>query len=277
METQTLQTSKGTIEFTVAGKGQPLLFAHGGHFNCQVTLFHKGFDPEKFRIINPSRPGYGRTTLPGNASPAETAELFITLLDKLNIEKAVAVGISAGGLTAIELAARFPQRISKLVLISSISQTWVPKHASIYMKGRMIFKPPVERFSWKLLNFLSDVFPRLTATTIFREVSTLRPPVITQDEIEELKKMIKKQRSYRGFENDLKQVPGKESLYRVTCPTLVLHSLLDNVVGMEHPEYAAAAIKNASLRTYNNRWGHILWLGRESTQPIADTLAFLQK
>ena len=40
------------------------------------------------------------------------ADLFVALLDELNIQKAIVVGISAGGLTALEIAANYPDQDS---------------------------------------------------------------------------------------------------------------------------------------------------------------------
>jgi pimeloyl-ACP methyl ester carboxylesterase len=63
MRIEVIKTDKGQIEYSIVGKGVPILFLHGGHSNCQETLLHKGFDTNKFQLITPSRPGYGNTPL----------------------------------------------------------------------------------------------------------------------------------------------------------------------------------------------------------------------
>ncbi|MEZ4906448.1 MAG: hypothetical protein R2771_02125 [Saprospiraceae bacterium] len=40
----TIESPKGQIEYTIYGKGDTIIFIHGGHSNCDETLFHKGFD-----------------------------------------------------------------------------------------------------------------------------------------------------------------------------------------------------------------------------------------
>jgi pimeloyl-ACP methyl ester carboxylesterase len=57
----------------------------------------------KFQLITPSRPGYGKTPLNGHTTPKQAAELIAELLNCLSIKPAIVYGISAGGLTAIEL------------------------------------------------------------------------------------------------------------------------------------------------------------------------------
>ena len=57
MEIKIIETDKGQIEYSIVGKGIPVLFLHGGHSNCRETLFHKGCNTNKYLLITPSRPG----------------------------------------------------------------------------------------------------------------------------------------------------------------------------------------------------------------------------
>lgn len=83
MNSEILNTRRGNIEYVSIGKGIPILFVHGGHSNCHEKLCHKGFDVEKFQLITPSRPGYGKTSLNGNKTPKQAADLIIELLNYL--------------------------------------------------------------------------------------------------------------------------------------------------------------------------------------------------
>jgi len=275
MTPKIITTQVGTIEFCLVGTGIPLLFVHGGHSNAQETLFHKGFNTKQFCLITPSRPGYGNTPLGTFFSPPDAAKLLVSLLDDLQINKVIVIGISAGGLTAITLSANYPDRVSKLILISAVTKKWLIATDPIYRKGKKIFSPAVEKYSWALFRFFYSVFPALMAKTMFRELSSVRPAAIRKEEISELQTMIKEQRSYCGFINDLDQVIAESDIIKVKCPTLILHSLNDNAVPIEHAQHAEQKIKNAILKTYNNQWGHLLWLGKESFLPIKDTLNFI--
>src|SRR4051812_48995525 len=126
MTTLQIITSKGAVEYTSFGHGRPMLIVVGGHTNCRENIFHKGLDPEEFCFITPSRPGYGLTPLTDqNKTPKATADLFVALLDELKIQKVIVLGISAGGLTALELAANYPARVEKLILMSALSKKWL--------------------------------------------------------------------------------------------------------------------------------------------------------
>src|SRR5690554_2799551 len=148
MEIKIIDTDKGQIEYSVTGKGVPVLFLHGGHSNCRETLFHKGFDTNKYQLITLSRPGYGNTPLCDNTTPKKTAELIVSLLDYLKIDKVILYAVSAGGLSSIELAARYPERIEKLILASAVSKKWLDEEGQVYNMAKILFNPKTEKFVW---------------------------------------------------------------------------------------------------------------------------------
>ncbi|SMD45523.1 Pimeloyl-ACP methyl ester carboxylesterase [Aquiflexum balticum DSM 16537] len=276
MKTQIINTKKGTIEFSRVGTGIPILFIHGGHSSCNEVLFHKGFDTNRFCLITPSRPGYGNTPLSQNVSPKQTAALFVAMLDELKLKSVIVIGISAGGLSAIELASNFPARVTKLILISAVTKKWMTAKDKTYIKAKKIFAPKIEKFSWALFRFFYLLFPNLMAKTMLKELSNSQSIDLAKAEVAELFEMIKLQRSKNGFVNDLDQDIDQNVINGIACPTLILHSSNDNAVNLEHAEYAHSKIKNSILEIYDNKWGHLLWLGQESYTPIKDTLKFIE-
>jgi pimeloyl-ACP methyl ester carboxylesterase len=97
-----------------------MIFVHGiwGGFD-QGLVGAQGISGEKYRLIIPSRFGYLRTPLPDQASAALQADQYAALLDTMNIRKAVIVGTSAGGTSAVQFAIRHPHRCSALILKST--------------------------------------------------------------------------------------------------------------------------------------------------------------
>lgn len=262
MITSQIETSKGKVEFTALGNGRPMLIVVGGHTNCKETIFHKGLDPDKFCFITPSRPGYGLTPLTDqNKTPKGTAALLVALLDELSIQKVIVVGISAGGLTALEIAANYPDRVENLILMSALTKKWFVETDKVYTGAKRIFAPKIERFTWFFYKLFFRLFPNLMTKTMFKQLSTFRPVQFTRDEFQELKQMTLIMRSYKGFDNDLDQNIDQEIIKRINCPTLILHSENDNSVDISHAQNARDKIKDSKLVTFNNHWGHLLWLG----------------
>ncbi len=270
-------TELGQIEYSIRGKGIPVVFFHGGHSNCKEILFQNGWDLSKYMIITPSRPGYGNTPLNNNSTPRKTAELTKDLLDKLEINKAIVVGISAGGLSAIAFAEQFPTKTCNLILISAVTKKWLNENDDLYKRGMKIFSPKMEKFSWTLFRTFFRIFPKLMSKTLFDELSTKANQEITKTEIEQIKEMTFKQASGSGFINDLNQNIENGIIKKVECPTLILHSENDKSVPIEMAFYADKEIENSILKTFDNKWGHLLWVGEDSKYPIEELNEFLKE
>ena len=78
-------------------------------------------DPDRYRLLSCSRPGYLGTPLRSGRTFEQQADLFAALLDALGVDRAAVVTLSAGGPAGYLLAARHPDRVSALVALSSVT------------------------------------------------------------------------------------------------------------------------------------------------------------
>ena len=270
-------TPLGAIEYTVHGIGTPIVFLHGGHSNCYEILAHKGFDKRTYQLITPSRPGYGQTLLGQNKTPRQAAALIVSLLDKLGIDRAVFYGISAGGRTALEVAANYPDRCSKLILASAVTKEWLNRDDKMYKIAKIAFNPKLERANWRIVRFMGRVAPGMLARNFFSQFSSSQGSRITAAESRELVDALKRYGSGHGFLNDIEQSVDTNLLKRIACPTLIVHSQYDASVPKSHAEYAHKQIPHSELHLFENKWGHLLWLGRDYDEVFAVLRAFLAK
>lgn len=277
MNASILDTNLGRIEYTSVGKGIPVLFLHGGHSNCHEKLSHKGIDLGRFQLITPSRPGYGKTPLGENRSPYQTADLIAELLKHLDLKEVVVYGVSAGWLTAIALASHHPDRVGKLILASAVSQNWLDKKDKIYKSAKIIFHPLVEKLTWGMVRFFSKLFPKLIANSFYPQFSTRPMTKLKGEDVKELISSLNKYNSGRGFVNDIDQEMDDNTLSKVACPTLIIHSKNDKSVGLDHALHARNRIANSKLLELDNEWGHLFWIGRDSAYPIEQTITFIEK
>ena len=100
------------------GDGQPMLALHGlassGHWYRRLAP-HLADD---YRIIAPDQRGHGATTQAPSGYDWQTlAEDAVRVLDHFGMAQAVVLGHSWGGHVASNLAMRFPDRVSRLVMI----------------------------------------------------------------------------------------------------------------------------------------------------------------
>ena len=130
------------------GNGEPMLALHGlassGHWYRRLAPWLS----DDFRIIAPDQRGHGTTTQAPSGYDWQTlAEDAVRLLDHFGIERAVVLGHSWGGHVASNLAMRFPERVSRLVMIDGGFQD-----------GGLLPNPTWEAFRQRLA-------PRLVAGT----------------------------------------------------------------------------------------------------------------
>ncbi|MEV0720940.1 alpha/beta fold hydrolase, partial [Asanoa sp. NPDC050611] len=116
----TIERVNGTLAYTIAGRGEPLLLVHGlggdrhtwRHLVDTLALTHT--------VIAPDLPGHGDSGAPaGDYSLGAHATALRDLLVSLGLPSATIVGHSLGGGIALQFAYQFPERTQRLVLISS--------------------------------------------------------------------------------------------------------------------------------------------------------------
>lgn len=272
-----IDTNLGSIEYSSVGTGVPIVFIHGGHSNCREKISHKGIDLSKFRLITPSRPGYGKTPLKGNQTPEKSAALIVALLDALSLEQVIVYGISAGGPTAVELAARYPGKVFKLILASAVSKKWLDENGKIYKTAQLIFKPGIEKFTWGMVRFFSRIFPNVIARSFYPQFSEYPVHKLKTEDTNELISGFKHFNSGQGFLNDIDQVLSESIIAKVKCPTLIIHSKNDSSVPISHAEHAHARIENSELEILDNEWGHLLWIGDDAKETLPRIIRFMEK
>ncbi|MGD1907871.1 MAG: alpha/beta fold hydrolase [Leptolyngbyaceae cyanobacterium] len=276
MKSKVVNTRFGDIEYCSIGQGVPILFIHGGHSNCNETLAHKGFSLDKFQLITPSRPGYGKTPLSDRKTPKQVAELITALLEKISVDKIVVYGISAGGLTAIELASNYPNRVSKLILASAISRKWLDEQERTYKIAKIIFNPKVEKLIWATVRFFAKIVPKLMAKNFHSQFSKQPAKNLKSSDVKELISAMNHYSSGAGFLVDIDQDISEDVISKIKCPTLIIHSKNDNSVPIEHARHSNRMIQNSSLEILENDWGHLFWIGADSVRPIEKILEFVQ-
>jgi len=105
------------------GAGEPVVLLHG--FPASSHLWAKVVPllPEGHRVVVVDLLGFGRSDRPGGRplGVRAHAERIIELLDVLGINYACVVGHDLGGGVAQAMAVRWPQRVSRLCLVSSVA------------------------------------------------------------------------------------------------------------------------------------------------------------
>lgn len=277
------RTKNGFIlEYSIVGQGEPVLVLHGGHSSCDEELGSSELVAGHFSVITPSRPGYGSTSKELGESLVVACDSYIELLDELRIPQVHVIAISAGGPSGIHLAARFPSRVRSLVLQSAVTQRWLNPDHKLYKSAQLLFRPPIEKYVWAMTRFLNKRCPSFLFNRMIPSFSKLpKGEVLRQISDEDRKKfknMIARQRSGHGFLIDLVHTgrDATQALAAIECPTLIMHSIYDASVSVEHARHACRFIPNARLCELDI-WGHLIWLGTGADEMNRQLFSFLKQ
>lgn len=266
-----IPTTFGALEFADVGRGPPLLAIHGtgGGFDQGLT-FCQRLTESGHRVIAPSRFGYLRSEWPEDPSTERQADAFVTLLDHLRIDRAIAIGASAGALPAAAFALRHAERCAGLVLL-------VP---AANLQGR----DPVVMSAWQkyLLDaalgsdFLFLAASRMAPGAMFRTVLATDPALIAQASPAEqarartiLAELLPVSAKRRGLLNDALRAgsPAGLDFASIQVPTLIVSCEDDRFGTAATARTLAATIRRAQVIIYPSG-GHI-WVGRDEEMSAA--------
>jgi pimeloyl-ACP methyl ester carboxylesterase len=254
---QTTETSLGTMEYSLIGKGPVILAIHGtpGGYDQSLLLFD-WITTEGFSLLSVSRPGYLGTPLDTGKTPAEQADALAALLDALKIEKVHLMFGSAGGASGYEFAIRHPDRVKCLVAMDAVSSQYL---LSVNI-GKVMEKLIMSRTGVELMEQMSLHFPEKSLQDVIKHSSLCRPEQIKEqvkvaikdpNQVKMFFRMVRSMTDYKhrkpGLENDLEQMAQIDDLPvdKITCPSLIVHGTHDSDVLFYNGVYAYENIPGA--------------------------------
>ena len=111
-----------TLHTVVRGQGFPILCLHGHPGSGQsLSVFTQSLST-RFRTIAPDLRGYGSSRAPAAFVMTDHLHDLEALLDRYQISRCLVLGWSLGGILALELALRLPERISGLILVATAAR-----------------------------------------------------------------------------------------------------------------------------------------------------------
>ncbi len=155
------------------GQGPAVVVLNGGHTNCGSPLGHEDFFlTQGYQLLVPSRPGYGRTPSSTGKRAEACADALVSLLDLLQLAQVIVVGISAGGPTALQLAGRHPERVSKVILQNAATDGRYASGA-IRVLTYLFFNPVLEGMVWAAFRRFEHGAPQAALKTVMWGLTSL--------------------------------------------------------------------------------------------------------
>lgn len=129
--------------------GPPIVFVNSLGTDLRIwddVVPHLG----EYRLIRYDKRGHGLSDSPeGPYTLADFGDDLAGLLDELEVEKVLVVGISIGGMIALEFAARYGERVRGLVLADTAPQVGTPSKWQERMDG--VVEKGMERMAREIL------------------------------------------------------------------------------------------------------------------------------
>jgi 3-oxoadipate enol-lactonase len=114
-----IDVNDGRLYYEMKGHGdETIIFIHDGLVHGEVWDNQFFTFSEKFRVVRYDRRGYGRSPKP-ERTYSNVEDLF-QVFTFLKIEKAILMGMSAGGGLVIDFTLKYPEKVSYLVVVGAV-------------------------------------------------------------------------------------------------------------------------------------------------------------
>ena len=238
------------LEMLERGRGAPLLYLHGGGGIMPDLPFLDLLARER-RIIAPSHPGFGRSSLPDWLdSVDDISHIYLELMDRLALKRADVIGFSLGGWIAAELATKAPERLDRLVLIGPVGvKTGTPDRLDI----PDIFAMPREKLDG--LRFHDPAS---------------NPVDLAKLPVDELQIVARNSETLAllTWEPYMHNPKLRHRLHRVAVPALLLRGASDGIVSADYLARYAALLPKARIETIAQA-GHLPQVEQPETTAAA--------
>jgi 3-oxoadipate enol-lactonase len=173
------------------------------------------------------------------------AEDVVGVLDQCNLEKVYIVGLSYGSIVAQHFAVNFPQKVSKLILLSTFAYK-TPYYEAIELS----WKRALELGGYSLL--LDVMLPYVLSDTYFSH------PIIPIDLMKSMRKDVVEAKALEKLMTaTLHMEDFRSELTKINCQTLVIHGGKDLLFPVDFGKTVSELIPNAKFSVLTNA-GHTL-------------------
>ncbi|MDE3268895.1 MAG: alpha/beta hydrolase [Pseudomonadota bacterium] len=194
----------------------------------------------------------GKTTAPAPFTLPMLANDVVSVWDSLGISKAHVLGISMGGAIAMTVAVRHPQRVAKLVLVSSFSQRSYEAHTDT--------EEELEQVRTRIINSVAPCFYQKNKPLMHALAKQAAAQICAG--------------THRPQTQALHNYNASQQLADVRCPTLIIHGDKDNIVPQQEAESLATSINAAKLVIIKEA-GHMLLMEKHSAL-LAEVVNFIK-
>lgn len=210
-------------------RGRTIVLLHAAGSNAHTWHNQYDFLGRSHSPLAPDLPAHGRSSgVEALPSLGAYTDFVVAFLDALEIKSAVLAGRSMGGAVAMDLAIRYPQRVSALMLLATAAK----------------FTLPAEWIAtWRNVTMGRSGQPFDNAGYSPKTIAD-HPEIIREGWGEQIRT---DPRTRWGDMVAVSNVDLRESISRITQPTLILAGRDDTTTPLSESEFLESRIKGARL------------------------------
>ncbi|MFX1316594.1 MAG: alpha/beta fold hydrolase [Promethearchaeota archaeon] len=256
------------ICYEIRGEGYPVFLVHGFGANKEFWIAQVGELSKKYKVITFDNRGSGMSDHPNEPYTMEMfADDLKGLMDVLKIEKAHFIGHSLGGAVIQHLALRYPERVNKIILISSFTDLPLDEVGiEMYKKNQLAIyeasiNDPIKAFYDKMKLRFSRNFLKLMKEDPSKKWHDLWS---TDDLIEITKLNPLNSQDIINLTNTLITHKTLNRLPEIKNQTLIITGEKDRIASKTASEQLHQGIPNSTLKIFEV--GH--WLNLEKAPEV---------
>ncbi|MGF2036924.1 MAG: alpha/beta fold hydrolase [Nostoc sp. CmiVER01] len=236
----------------IQGQGFPILGLHGHPGTGRSLSVFTNHLSKRYKTFAPDLRGYGKSRWNGNFNMNDHLTDLEALLDRFEIEKCLVLGWSLGGILAMELALRLPERITGLILVATAAKprgshppiTW---QDNLYTGVAALINYIKPSWQWNIDTFgkrsLFRYLIQQHTSTAYKYIATAAVPAYLQTSRAATRALYSEIQS--GY-NRLLDLP------QIECPSLVLAGDKDRHITPSSSLETAQHLNNSQWKCYPN-------------------------
>jgi pimeloyl-ACP methyl ester carboxylesterase len=233
------------IHYLTGGEGEPLVVIHGGGDSGRAWLENAAELSKNYQVYLPDLPGFGHSKAIDEDFDLSSYVTFVEDFSRsLGLGHFHLIGHSLGGGIALNYALKFPHKIERLVLISSLCLG-----REIALWSRILSLPIFYRITKK------------TIVSVFRAIGWLVKKINYP-----LEKVTPPSLFRMSIGKSIMSIKGQTTvlanrLSELLMPTLLVWGAKDSIVPVRHAILAAERIPNCQVRVFQDS-GHSVYRHR---------------
>jgi pimeloyl-ACP methyl ester carboxylesterase len=238
IQSRTIKIDGRDVHYYTAGQGEPLVVIHGGAGDARSWWGNIQDLSQKYHVYAPDLPGYGTSQpLDGDYYIPELSDFLNKFTKFLNLKKFSVIGHSLGGGIALNYVLKFPAKVKKLILVSSLG---LGREVALWL--RLISLPTIVKLLGSLVGLtIKFIGWMLKQANPFELVLPISPVVVRIGT------------SIANFHQQ--NLVLEKYLPKIKVPTMLIWGARDSVVPVKTAYRAVKEFPNARLMVFKKS-GH---------------------